>query len=123
MKKGIIPSGYGRKASSAASNETPQSYPRRIFSTTKGEAIGRSCCGAKTTFLAGKTNFARVADLRHAHGCARRKKRTFLKKTVDPKNETAINTAPQVRGPSKAVFDEKTASEEIRKKLLTAPKT
>ena len=58
----------------------------------------------------------------NAHGI-RRARQTFFKKTVDRKSETAINAAPQVRGPSKAVFDKVTASEEICKKLLTVSKT
>jgi hypothetical protein len=48
---------------------------------------------------------------------------TFFKKIVDPKIETAINTAPQVRGPSETVFVEVAASKEICKKLLTVAKT
>jgi hypothetical protein len=52
-----------------------------------------------------------------------RGRETFLNKFVDPKTETAINAAPQVRGPSETVFVKVAASKKICKKLLTAPKT
>jgi DNA-binding XRE family transcriptional regulator len=42
---------------------------------------------------------------------------------VDPKIETAINTAPQVRGPFRTVFVKNDSSKEICKKLLTMTET
>ena len=47
----------------------------------------------------------------------------FFKKIVDPKIETAIYTAPQVRGPLQTVFAKSNSSKEICKKLLTMTKT
>ncbi len=38
-------------------------------------------------------------DFNSAHPRFRMARQTFFKKTIDPKIETAINTAPQVRGP------------------------
>jgi hypothetical protein len=52
-----------------------------------------------------------------------RGRETFFNKFVDQKTETAINTAPQVQGPSETVFVKVAASKEICKKLLTVPKT
>ena len=63
------------------------------------------------------------AVLARMQGCATEANETFFKKIVDPKNEIAINTAPQVRGPFRTVFVKVAASKEICKKLLTAPKT
>ena len=40
---------------------------------------------------------------------------TFLKKMVDRKIQTAIYTAPQVRGPSQTVFDEIAVSKKVCK--------
>ena len=40
---------------------------------------------------------------------------TFFKKIVDPKIETAINTAPQVRGPFETVFDKVTVAKKFAK--------
>jgi hypothetical protein len=42
---------------------------------------------------------------------------------VDRKSGAAIYTAPQMRGPSKTVFDNVTAEQKILQKLLTMPKT
>ena len=41
-----------------------------------------------------------------------------MKKTVDPKNETAINTAPQVRGPFQTVFDKATVEQRNLQKTV-----
>ena len=52
-----------------------------------------------------------------------RGRESFFKKIVDPKIETAIYTAPQVRGPFRTVFAKIESSKEICKKLLTMTKT
>jgi hypothetical protein len=47
-----------------------------------------------------------------------RRRETFLNKFVDPKTETAINAAPQVRGPSKTVFVKVAASKKFLQKVV-----
>jgi hypothetical protein len=50
-------------------------------------------------------------------------RKSFSEKIVDQKIETAINAAPQVRGPFRTVFAKSDSSKEICKKLLTMTKT
>ena len=53
-----------------------------------------------------------------AHCCFHRSRKNFLQKTVDPKTEPAIYTAPQVRRPFETVFDKVTAEQRILQKTV-----
>ena len=56
-------------------------------------------------------------------GGGKERRKSFSKKIVDLKIETAIYTAPQAKGPLKTVFAKSDSSKEICKKLLTKAKT